>query len=964
MHAVISERGTSSVSDEVPGQTQLLKSKLECHRCQFLSADDCDLLKELPTPLVQFLLTRHPPEDNAIAQWIDAHKGQFYRDDLQQFLMRLMGLWAVVMTGRFLLERSMAPNVISRAESVVDGVFYFSFGLPVLWRFNDVCIRSLRMGYRRLTDVPDSHLGDVVELLSRRYLFACMVVLSSLSLLSRTCSDANHVLILEYLCFLSLLANLLPALYQDFLYLIDSDSHAIYQSPMVSSIYEVIRSMRGMYQLVSQGVTCLRNDGHFRGLVKVPHDTPDQMWLFCRLVIYAVAALPPSITSKRLDRLVFSGENRAPSATTALSAKDMLWIGLNASDGRILFGLLDSLEASSYGSRYVSNGQKYQLLDRGIHVMLERPDFLPLLYRAAFKRYFLDEARLQQFGHRFMQYLMHDERLRNRVVQCFDLFCLHDPSPCIVENSVRQILRSDLLDDYPQIYDKRVVTFILRSVSDLSLLMVLIRDLARVLVWSYDNDRVQPIIETVYMLSLVLESLSHVTWSESQDAQADIAMIFTNLSLYFSDIDCSVADGCNFRQALSQLASLSDCECVEQSATFYWAIFHLVNTICHSAGVIEGISTPGFKHFLSNQLFIRFDDRLMAFIEQVVGQQKTVTKPELIMNFIDTLCSALQHDLLGAFQKSFQSSVEFNDFLRIGVSHPSDLKDMLILKSSSKFLETILRFIDHVDRVGDKQSSQMTTHGPGRHAHAKDRSIICCLALLFDYFGEGRLYGSSYLANLMYRNVFSNFAHLRWCLMIIEVFLSSIDISSASFSPQYRRALPANCSRLARSLYHVITRSLFHLPRFVLSLCQIVLIALATILYNLGQEKVLLIATALVGAVLIVQALLWPMILVPIVTVLLFYGYTALMALVEPYIKHHVDVPDHGSVSSSDAEARVSQAIAPQVPYALPIASSVETYDSILSSVNSDKSTAVGTSVGSSLSDQSAEAAFVFWGPQ
>ena len=126
--------------------------------------------------------------------------------------------------------------------------------------------------------------------------------------------------------------------------------------------------------------------------------------------------------------------------------------------------------------------------------------------------------------------------------------------------------------------------------SDLSLLMVLIRDLARVLVWSYDNDRAQPIIETVYMLSLVLESLSHVTWSESQDAQADIATIFTNLSLYFSDIDRSVADGCNFRQALSQLASLSDCECVEQSATFYWAIFHLVNTICHSAGVIEGIS--------------------------------------------------------------------------------------------------------------------------------------------------------------------------------------------------------------------------------------------------------------------------------------------------------------------------------------------------------------------------------------
>ena len=87
------------------------------------------------------------------------------------------------------------------------------------------------------------------------------------------------------------------------------------------------------------------------------------------------------------------------------------------------------------------------------------------------------------------------------------------------------------------------------------------------------------------------------------------------------------------------------------------------------------------------------------------------------------------------------------------------------------------------------------------------------------------------------------------------------------------------------------------------------------------------------------------------------------MALVEPYIKHSVNVPGHGFVSPSDAEARLSQDIEPQVPHALPIASSVETYDSILSSVNSDKSTAIGTSVGSSLSDQSTDAEVVFWAP-
>ena len=63
----------------------------------------------------------------------------------------------------------------------------------------------------------------------------------------------------------------------------------------------------------------------------------------------------------------------------------------------------------------------------------------------------------------------------------------------------------------------------------------------------------------------------------------------------------------------------------------------------------------------------------------------------------------------------------------------------------------------------------------------RDRSTIYCLALLFEYFGSGRIYGSDLLARLMYSNVLNNPGYVRWSLMIVDFFVSGMALIKSPF---------------------------------------------------------------------------------------------------------------------------------------------------------------------------------------
>lgn len=865
----------------------LLKAKLEYHQYQLLSADEVQVLSGLSDEMVSWLLDRPKPEDCTLSQWVAHNHGHHKSNDLRYCLTRIIGLWVVALSCRTLVPGVLSPNIMNCPDQTVGGLLYYGVALPFIWRYHDRCVRTLRSGYYRLTDIPSCPMGNVVELLTRRYLFATMGLYAFIAWMSEHVSDHNHVMLLEYIAYFALLANLLPVMYEESLRFLGFKPLREVDSPLFESLDETIRSSVGIYRLLIQLFECWYYQvgiGHLADMHKV---IPDHMWRFVAVVVHAAGILPREISSSKLYQLAFKPrtfDGGEPPRGVALSTLEMGQIALNALDGRFFWGLVDSFDTLNYARSPYTQAQKYRLLDRGIAVLSERPDFIPLVYRGSFKRDFLDDVRLVQFAQRMMQHLTNNDRLRDRVVKCFDLFCLHQPSPHWIENRIQQILRSDLLDAYPLLYHERVFSFLNTTLHDRVLLMLLLRDIARVVVLG-PNSR-GPVHETLYILSVVWECMSHVSWSDGHDAQVDISRVFTKLSEYFQDVDLPIHDGSNLRQALMQLASIDDQECIDESPSFIWAIFHLVNTVCHSAGLISGLSTPAFKEFLSSQLFVRLDMDQLLMIEQIMGNQKTVKRPELVMNFIDMICAALSNDILGAFQRSFRTSTDFNDFIRLRAFAQGQKDDFSYLKTSSQFLETILRFLDHVDKASQKFPQVASTTEHLRAAQEKDRSTICCIALLFDYFGSGQIYGSHLLANMMYRNVFSNSAHLRWCLMFLEIILSSMEISMATFSVQHRFALPKNARRLGRSLYHVVTRSIFQLPRFVISLFQVILIAVATILYNLGQEKVLLLCTALMAALVIVQSLTWPLLMVPLITGAIFYAYSALIGILEPHLKH------------------------------------------------------------------------------
>ncbi len=916
MHEVTPHQGVVAEDGYLMTDAVLLKAKLEYHQYQLMSAHDVELLSSLSNEMIRWLITRPKPDNCSLSQWVAHNHGYHEPNELRYFLMRVVGLWVIALSSRTLSTGMLSPNFMYRPNHIVGTFLYYGVGLPFIWRYHDRCVRTLRSSYYRLTDIPNCPMGNVVELLTRRYLFATMSLYAVITWILHNVSDHNHVLLLEYIGYFALLTNLLPVMYAESTRLIGLKPLRDQDSPLFEALDETLRSLVGLYRLSLQLIQCVCYRESIGRLADMPKTMPDHMWRFTAMVVHAVGILPREIPSRKLYQLVFRASTLdiEESQRPYLSAIEMSQIAINALDGRFFWGLVDSFDTLYYGRSPFSQTQKLRLLDRGLAVLSERPDFIPLVYRGSFKRDFLDDTRLIQFGQRMLSHLARDNRLRDRVIKCFDLFCLHEPSPSWVENRIQQILRSDLLDAYPLLYHERVFSFLGTLNNDRVLLMMLLRDIARVVV--FGSDQRSPVHETLYILSVVWECMSHVSWADGRDAQADISRVFSQLSEYFQNVDLPINGGDNLRQALTQLASVSDQACLEESPSFIWAVFHLVNTICHSAGLVSGLSTPAFKEFLSSQLFVRLEADQLLMIEQIMGNQKTVKRPELVMNFIDMVCAALSHDILGAFQRSFRTSSEFNDFIRLRAFTQTEKDDFYYLKTSSQFLETILRFLDRVDEASQKVSQVVSTSEQLRADQEKDRSIICCIALLFDYFGSGQIYGSHMLANMMYRNVFSNSAHLRWCLMCIEVILSSMDISMAAYSVKHRFALPKNVRRLGRSVYHVVTRSIFQLPRFVISLFQVVLIVTATILYNLGQEKVLLLCSALLAALVITQSLCWPVLMIPLITAAIFYAYSALVAVLEPYLKQlavHVEEVSqsaHGSVFSHVISSVSSASIA------------------------------------------------------
>ena len=313
--------------------------------------------------------------------------------------------------------------------------------------------------------------------------------------------------------------------------------------------------------------------------------------------------------------------------------------------------------------------------------------------------------------------------------------------------------------------------------------------------------------------------------------------MFTQLSEYVACPNNPRLRGFDFRHAVGRLASLTDDDCIHEPQVFYWSLLDCVNFCAHAAGLVNTMCGQAFKHFLAGRLLYYMGPDEIALLKRLLGencQQKS--QAELVCHFLDTFMTTIEYDLLGCFQQSFEGSVELNDIIKYrSAMHASRQVEHSYIDASARFLRGTVRFIDNVEKRPGLRANVKKDVGRQR---AQDQSLIYCLGLIFQYFGSDKIYAAELLAQLMYRNILGNPSYVKWCLTIVEVFLSCVSLLMGMFIPKERVRWRKNVYCISRGVYFIVTRSVFHVPRTCLLLMQLAFIALGTLLYNLGRERV------------------------------------------------------------------------------------------------------------------------------
>ena len=871
----------------------LVQKKLEILHGRSLSSEELHAVSCLDDQESAQLMAVDRRRDDSIAE-IAQSLSQANRYNRHDFFMRALGVWIILQISHFTFNRIDNPNIMRfslrslSASSLVDVVM-----LAILWRYNDQNIQNFSNAYHRLSDIAQMSLGDVVELLTQRYLFAMFASVLVIGEISSYWLSTNYFLALDYILFFLFVRQTIPGLFHDLKTIAASDSYSIETTQFIEIPLEIYRSFHGIWLIMNRFKDCMvKHHFDFSKLMVFRPGSVYQTWRYAELGVHALGSIPQGVSDEYIKRSMLD-EDGVVQFRPGLS----LWLlgVLNTLDGRLYHALLNCYHSDYYVEDIYCYRRKVNTIQRGFSLLLEHQHLVPIVYQLVCPKSDFDIEKLVQFSGSFIRSIQNDDRLMKRCITCIDLLCQMQRKPTLKEQLIVMCLSSDLYHGQVYLYQSRVDLYLSNTVSHTALLMLIIRDLSRFLVTGLDSA--DYLRESLYLLSYVLRSAASVTWSENASSQRAVELVFNQLALYLESPRNQTHGVNDFRLAVGRLASLSHEDCVQESPVFYWALLDCLNYSAHAAGVVNTVCGDAFKHFVAGRLLYYMGPSEISFLNQLLDdKEQKKNQAELVCHFLDTFMTTIEHDLVGCFQQSFEGSVELNDVMKFGVvQNSTSSPDIPYIDASSRFLRGTVRFIDNVEK---RPGLRANLRKDAQKQRAQDRSLIYCLGLIFQHLGSGRIYASEMLATLMYRNILGNPSYVKWCLTIVEVLLSWFSLCRGIFCQSAREQWYQNAGRFTHGLYFIVTRSVFHVPRSCFFLAQLLFIAAGSLLYNLGRERVFVLCACCVGAMAIVSNLSLPMFFVPTLVCLFFYAFQGILdaidRLMNPKLTIDPDVYDNG----------------------------------------------------------------------
>ncbi len=920
------------LSHELTSPRLLIQKKLEILHGRTLSSEELHAVLCLDDQKSAQLMAVDRRRDDSITE-IAQSLSQSSHINRHDIMMRLLGVWLILQIGHFISSRVDNPNIMCFTFSefnispLIDVVM-----LAVLWRYNDQNIQNFSNAYHRLSDIAQMSLGDVVELLTQRYLFAMFASTLVIGRISNIWFSTNYFVALDYILFFLFVRQTIPALFNDLKTLVTADSYSIETTQFIEIPIEIYRSFHAFWLILNRLKDCVvKHKSDFSKLLVFRPGSVYQTWRYAEVGVHALGSVPQGVSYEYIKRSMLD-EDGVVQFRPTLS----LWLLglLNTLDGRLFHALLNCYHSDIYVEDVYCYRRKVNTVQRGFSLLLEHQHLVPIIYQLVCPKSDFDIDKLVQFSRGFIRYVQKDDRLLKRCITCIDLLCQTQRKPTLQEQLIVMCLSSDLYHGQVYLYQSRVDLYLSNEVSHTALLMLIVRDLSRFLITG--EDSADYLGDSLYLLSYVLRSAASVIWSENVSSQRAIELVFNQLAVYLESPWNSGRRVNNLRLSVGRLASLSDEECIQESPVFYWSLLDCLNFSAHAAGVVHTVCGDAFKHFIAGRLLYYMGPSEISFLNQLLDDKdQKKNQAELVCHFLDTLMTTIEHDLVGCFQQSFEGSVELNDIMKFGVvQNASSDPDVPYVDASTRFLRGTVRFIENVEK---RPGLRANLRKDEQKQRAQDRSLIYCLGLIFQHFGSGRIYGSEMLATLMYRNILGNPSYVKWCLTIAEVSLSLFSICRGIFSRSYREQWAQNAGRFTHGLYFIVTRSVFHVPRSCFFLAQLFFIAVCSLLYNLGRERVFVLCACCLGAMAIVSNLSLPMFFVPTLTCLFFYAFQSILDLVDRLMnpKLNVDTDVYVNDMSDNPEQSSSLLSSRRAPVSVPEAVPASEYFHA-ESVNSD----------------------------
>ena len=330
---------------ESDSSTLLVEMRLEVLIGRELSPEERSALTALGSASQDVLASFNWRRDQSIMDLAEALKRrrQLHKNDL---LMRVLSLWMILQIANYLVVRSSCPNIMRLFPSgICLSSLYDLFMMAVLWRYNDQNIQKMANAYHRLSDIMDMQLGDAVEMLTQRYLFAMFACVFVFGELSTYYFSTNYALALDYLLFTLMVKQTVPALFDDLFQIVQADHYSVETSQFIEIPIEISRSFSGLWLMGCRIKTCFAvHHGDLSELMIFKPSSVCQVWRYAELGVNALGAVPCGVSDEYIKRSVLEIDG------VREFSRGFLWLlaAVNTLDGRLFHTLVNAYHSDYY----------------------------------------------------------------------------------------------------------------------------------------------------------------------------------------------------------------------------------------------------------------------------------------------------------------------------------------------------------------------------------------------------------------------------------------------------------------------------------------------------------------------------------------------------------------------------------------------------------------------------------------